>query len=138
MIWGTKSLRGAAGLWFIPPNTTMTGPKYVVLLKQKLKLLMHVHGCTVLMQDGAQYHWSKVATEFLDKNKISVLERPGNSSDLNPFENLWTTMEDNVAYKQPSTAENLGQAVKEVWVTEITQEYCEYLVSSHSQQRSRH
>ena len=56
MIWGTKSLRGAAGLCFIPPNTTMTGPKYVVLIKEKLKLLMHVHGCTVLMQDGAPYH----------------------------------------------------------------------------------
>ena len=32
MIWGAMSCRGAAGLYYIPPNTTMNGPKYVELL----------------------------------------------------------------------------------------------------------
>ena len=39
-------------------------------------------------------------------------------------------MKDNVEYKQPPSAENMRQAINEVWVTEITQEYCESLVSS--------
>ena len=94
----------------------------VELLKVKLKKHMHVHGCTIFVQDGAPYHQSNVATEFLKKNKISGLEWPGKSPDLNPIENLWTVMKDEVAYKQPSSAENLRQAFKEVWVTEITQE----------------
>ena len=64
----------AAGLYFIPPNTAMNGPKYVELLKEKLKLHMYIHGCTIFMQDGAPCHRSKVATEFLKKNEISVLE----------------------------------------------------------------
>ena len=38
---------GAAGLNFIPPNTSMNGPKYVELFKKKLKLHMHVHGWTI-------------------------------------------------------------------------------------------
>ena len=39
-------------------------------------------------------------------------------------------MKDKVAYKQQSRAENPRQAIKEVWVTEITQKYRESLVSS--------
>ena len=39
-------------------------------------------------------------------------------------------MKDKVAYKQQSSAEKPRQAIKEVWVTEITQKYRESLVSS--------
>jgi len=39
-------------------------------------------------------------------------------------------MKDKVAYNQPSSAKNLRQPIKEVWDTEITQEYCESLLSS--------
>ena len=113
---GVPSCIGPSGLYFIPPNTTM-------------KLHMDIHKCTIFTQDGAPCHRSKVATDFL-KNKISVLEWPGNSPDINPIENLWTIMKDKVADKQPSSAQNLKQAIKDVWVTEITQECCESLVSS--------
>ena len=54
------------------------------LFKEKLKLLMYVHGCTIRMCGNAPRHRSKVTAEFEKKNKISVLEWPRNSSDLNP------------------------------------------------------
>ena len=44
MIWAATSCRGPAGLYFIPPSTTMNGPRYVEFLKQKLQLNMDVHG----------------------------------------------------------------------------------------------
>ena len=113
MVWGAMSCVGAAGLYYIPPNTSMNGLKHVELLKEKLKLHMHVHGCTIFMQNGALCHRSKVATEFLKKNQISVLERPETSPGLNPTEKLWTVM-DKVVYKKPSNAENVRQAIKEV------------------------
>ena len=119
----------------IPSNTTINGPTYVELLREKLKLHMHVHGCTIFLQDGALCHRSKVATEFLRENKISVLEWPGNSPYLNPTENMQTIMKDNVAYKQPSSAENLRQSIGDVWVTVITQKCHESLGSIHRQQR---
>ena len=44
---------GPSGLYFIPPNTTMNGPMYVELLKEKLKLPMDIHKCTIFMKDVA-------------------------------------------------------------------------------------
>ena len=120
--------REVTGLYFMPPNTTINGPNYTKLFKEKQKLHMHINGYKIFIQDGAPCHRSKVATEFLKENTISVLEQPRNIPDINPFENMWTIMK--MAYKQPSSAENLMQAIKEVWVTEITQEYCESQVYS--------
>ena len=39
-------------------------------------------------------------------------------------------MKDKVAYKHPSSADNLREAIKEDWVIEISQEYCKSLESS--------
>ena len=62
MIWGVMSCRGTAGLYFIPPNTTMNGPKDVELFKEKLKLHIHVH-----LQNDAPRLRSNAVTEFLKK-----------------------------------------------------------------------
>ena len=62
---------------FILPNTTMNEPKYVVLLKETLKLHMHIHRCTIFIQDGAPCHRSKVATAFLKKIRSLCWIGPG-------------------------------------------------------------
>jgi len=48
MIWGAISEHGVAGIFFLPPGTTMNGPRYVELLVEKLKINMAVHNCSVL------------------------------------------------------------------------------------------
>ena len=80
------------------------------------------------MQDGAHFHRSYVATEFLKKNEMSALEWPVNTPYLNPIENRWTIVKDTMTYRQPSNAENRRQVIKEVLVNETTQEYCKSLV----------
>ena len=64
MIWGGMSVNGTAGLFFVPPGTTMNNQKYVDLLKDKLKLHIAINKCKIFMQDGAPRHRSKIVTQF--------------------------------------------------------------------------
>ena len=106
------SVNGTAALHFLPVGGTMNGSRYVNLLRKKLQLLMAVHQCSVFIDDGAPCHRSKVVHSFLNQQKINMLERPGNSPDLNPIENLWSTMERKVAEQQPSNLLGLQHAIK--------------------------
>ena len=101
MIWGAMSKNGTADLYFLASATTMNGPKYVELLKNKL---LTVYNITIFMHDGAQ---SKIVKKFLGKNHVTALDWPGNSPDLNPIENLWAKMKDFVAEKQSSSGKAL-------------------------------
>ena len=97
------------------------------LIKEQLKLHMHVHvhGCTSFMQDGAPCHLSKVATEFLKKNKISVLGWPRISPDLNPIENPWAIMKDKEREREMfyltthSTHFIYGYMASDIWLRTI-------------------
>ena len=130
MIWGAISKHGVAGIFFFPPGTTKNGSRYVELLAEKLEIHMAVHNCTIFMQDGAPCHRSKIAKTFRAENRIKVLDWLGNSPNLNPIENLWTNMKNNVAEKHPSSAKDLVKVIKEMWVKEISQELRRNLVRS--------
>ena len=85
---------------------------------------------SIFIHDGAPCHRSRVVSEYLWKSKVEILDWPGNSPDLNPIKNLWSYMKNRVAEKQPSSANELVTAIKEVWVKEIRTEYCASLVKS--------
>ena len=51
-------------------------------------------------------------TALLKEKRIKFLDWPGNSSDLYPIENLWVTLKDKVADKQPSSAKQLEAVIK--------------------------
>ena len=91
---------------------------------------MTVYKCSVFMQDGAPCHRAKIVTQFLKAQTINILDWPGNSPDLNPIENLWTILKNKVSERQPTNAKMLEQAIKEVWVRDISSAYCQNLVES--------
>ena len=59
-----------------------------------------------------------------------MLEWPGNSPDLYPIENLWSTMKRKVAEQQRSSLLGLQHAMKVVWVKNLDVEYCRKLILS--------
>ena len=130
MIWGGMSVNGTAGLFFLAPGMTMNGTRYADLLREELERHMDIHKCTIFMHDGAPCHRSKTVTQFLESKKIQTLDWPGNSTDMNPIESLWTVLKDRVSEKQPTSAMELETAIKEVWASELSAEYCRSLVES--------
>ena len=56
----------------------------------------------------------------MKEKEIKVLDWPGNSPDLNPIANLWEVLKNKVADKQPSSAKGLEDAIKEVWIRELS------------------
>ena len=107
----------------------MNGPKYMELLKNMLLLHMTVHNTTIFMHNGAPCHRSKIVKKFLGENHVTALDWPGNSPDSNPIKNLWAKMKDLMAEKQPSRGKALIQTIKEVWVQEISADYCNSLIA---------
>ena len=66
---------------------------------------------------------------FHTKN-VRMLKWAGNSSDLNPIENLWTLIKKNVSTSNPTTLDELKQIIKEIWCTDNDQNVCKNLTDS--------
>ena len=91
---------------------------------------MAVYSTIIFMHDGAPCHRFKIVKKFLGENHVTALDWPGNSPDLNPIENLLSKMKDLVVVKQPSSGKVLIQTIKEVWMQEISADYCNSLIAS--------
>ena len=108
----------------------MNGSKYVELLKNKFLLHMTVHSTAIFMYDGAPCNQSKIVKKFLGENHVTALDWHGNGPNLYPIKNLWAKMKDVVAEKQPSSGKVLIQTIKEVWLQEISADYCNSFIAA--------
>lgn len=131
MIWGAISACGRCGLWFMPPGTSINGNVYLQVLEEKVPNFMTMRECTHFQHDGAPCHQTKAVKEWFGNHAIEILGPwPGNSPDLNPIENCWFQLKKKVSERRPSSLQQLREAIKDVWVSEITPEYCRKLCSS--------
>jgi transposase len=129
MVWGCFSSRGVCALEILRPGETVNSQRYVQILSEHLQISMAWSEATIFMHDNAPPHASKVTRQWLADNNITVLDRPGNSPDLNPIENLWSRLKSIVRLKSAKTVEELRKVIMEAWQT-ISCDYCKKLISS--------
>lgn len=131
MVWGCISAFGRGALWFLPKNTTINGQVYLNILKEKLPIFMALHGTTHFQHDGAPCHSVIPVKHWIQQSGYRMIGPwPGNSPDLNIIENAWNMMKVKVAEKAPTSMDDLLQKIREVWVSEITPQYCRRLAES--------
>ena len=76
---------------FYSVSGMMNADRYIVIIQHKVMRDMQTafsDGSSNIQQDLAPCHADKKVKKVFQENQIKVLEWPGNSSDLNPIENL--------------------------------------------------
>ena len=64
---------------------------YLQIIERKVcRELSDLQPRAIFQQDSAPCHKAKMITNCFKQMKITVLDWPGNSPDLNPIKNLWS------------------------------------------------
>ena len=131
MVWGCFSgEKGRGDQYFLPKNKKMTAELYLQVLEEHMLNFYHIHGSVVFMHDSALCHKARKITRYLEQKQISVLEWPGNSPNLNLFENCWHKMKKEMSEKKTSYLEILLEELKKLWCQEMLSTYLKNLSDS--------
>ena len=120
MIWGAFSYHGVSDLIFLPKNETMNKEKYLELLSDNLydsfiKCRVNVNN-GIFQQDGASCHTANIVKSWFEFVNIEYIQDwPGNSPDLNPIENLWAIMKEELRGRDTSSLPKLEKEIQDVW-----------------------
>ncbi|KAG5668075.1 hypothetical protein PVAND_016030 [Polypedilum vanderplanki] len=132
MIWSCISSKGIGPIYFV--TGSMNSTQYIHVLESVLQPLLpkwfrrreHFY----FQQDGAPCHKAKIVTNTLNKLNLNVLDWCGNAPDFNPIENVWHTLKQEVAKKQPKNLPELKNAIVEVWNGEKVKECAKNAIAS--------
>ncbi|CAK1580671.1 unnamed protein product [Parnassius mnemosyne] len=83
----------------------------------------------IFQHDNDPKHMANSVKYFLSEQRISVLNWPTNSLDLNPIENLWYIVKKKVSNKRNTSQNELYEAFIEAW-NSIPLEKCMKLIES--------
>ena len=121
MVWECFSgEKGRGGLHFLPKNKKMNAELHLQVLEEHVLNFYHIHGSEKFMHDSAPCHKARKITRYLEQKQISVLEWPGNSSNLNSIENCWHKMKKKMSKKKTPYLEILQEELKKVWCQEMS------------------
>lgn len=128
MIWAAFCGGKKSEIKFL--NESQDSSKYVATLQSHLQPFMDQE-TLIFQQDNAPIHKSALTMDWFQDNNIQVLPWPALSPDLNPIENVWGLMTQQVyaGGKQYSSIQQLQVAITQAWKN-LSIEYLEGLVLS--------
>ncbi len=83
----------------------------------------------IFQQDLGPAHTAKGTKSWFNNHGVTVLDRPANSPDLNPIENLWGIVKKKMRDTRLNNADDLKAAIKATWAS-IKPEQCHGLIAS--------
>lgn len=117
MVWAAFTASGTLDLRFV--SSRMNSEDYQETLAASLVPFLKKNKRTnwTFQQDNASIHKSRSTKAWFLTNNVTVLDWPALSPDLNPMENLWAIMAQQLFSdgKQYETVESLKKAILSVW-----------------------
>ena len=116
MLWGCYSSAGTGKLVRI--EGMMDGAKYREILEGNLfqsSRDLRLGRRFTFQQDNDPKHTDKATLEWFKGKYLNDLEKPSQSPDLNPIENLWYDLKIAVHLRNPSNFKELKQFCLEEW-----------------------
>lgn len=121
MVWGCFSGAGVGQLCEL--NGRLTSVKYIDILEEYMLPHAYAHHGTehnsfIFQQDGASAHRARATLNWLDNLGVQLMQWPAISPDMNPMENVWGVMAQEVyshGRRQFMTIDDLRQCVHQTW-----------------------
>ena len=133
MVAGAISWFGKTSLIRIAKGVKMGADEYISTLEEGIVPdIQEIAGNEpwVLAHDGAPSHRAKKTQKWLKDGGFSALSGwPPNSPDLNPIENIWGIMKEEIQRQEPKTEEETWLAARRSWDA-ISLEYVRRLLGS--------
>lgn len=117
MICSVICAKGVGSLYFV--DGSMNSQQYLQVIQQEL--LPQIQNWFrkterfQFMQDGAPCHRAKMITNYLNTQKVSILDWPDNSPDMNPIENVWNVLKDEFGKEKVTTKAESIDKIKYLW-----------------------
>ena len=126
-VWGGISRRGPTKVLIF--NNIMDAEFYTTQILEETLLpsidALYPHPETHrFWQDNDPKHTSRRAQKFMHENNISWFKTPAESPDLNPIENVWSTLKFYVSKDAPQTQNELVNSIAKFWESHLTIEQC--------------
>lgn len=132
MVWGMISSRGVSDLYVV--DGMMQQGQYCRVLEShmlpKLTEWFDEGEHPVFMQDSAPCHTAKSVRNFLSEFDVEILPWPGNSPDLNPIENVWFFVKQELGKFTITNKKELIEKLFEVWAMPKIFEIARQCISS--------